>query len=53
MVGDVGLKGSRIDSQSCDFTLSHLVCSKSLQSCPTLHDPTDCNPLGSSVAGIL
>ena len=26
---------------------------KSLQSCPTLCDPIDCNPLGSSVPGIL
>ena len=26
---------------------------KSLQSCPTLCDPLDCNPLGSSVYGIL
>ena len=36
--GDVGSKGSRIDSLPCDFTLSHLLCAKSLQSCPTLHD---------------
>ena len=27
--------------------------SKSLQSCPTLCDPIDCSPLGSSVPGIL
>ena len=26
---------------------------KSLQSCPTLWDPIDCNPPGSSVPGIL
>ena len=26
---------------------------KSLQSCPTLCDPVDCNPPGSSVHGIL
>ena len=26
---------------------------KSLQSCPTLCDPMDCSPLGSSVHGIL
>ena len=25
---------------------------KSLQSCPTLHDPMDCSPPGSSVHGI-
>ena len=30
-----------------------LVCAKSLQSCPTLCDPMDCSPPGSSVHGIL
>ena len=30
-----------------------LCCAKSLQSCPTLCDPTDCSPPGSSVHGIL
>ena len=30
-----------------------VVCAKSLQSCPTLSDPMDCSPLGSSVQGIL
>ena len=29
------------------------VCAKSLQSCPTLHNPIDCSPPGSSVHGIL
>ena len=29
------------------------VCAKSLQSCPTLCDSTDCGPPGSSVQGIL
>ena len=29
------------------------VCAKSLQSCPTLCDPMDCRPPGSSVYGIL
>ena len=28
-------------------------CAESLQSCPTLCDPMDCSPLGSSVHGIL
>ena len=35
--------------------LSHIVicmCTKSLQSCPTLCDPMDCSPPGSSVYGI-
>ena len=29
------------------------VCAKSLQSCPTIFDPMDCSPPGSSVHGIL
>ena len=29
------------------------VCAQSLQSCPTLCDPRDCSPPGSSVHGIL
>ena len=29
------------------------VCAKSLQSCPSLWDPMDCSPPGSSVHGIL
>ena len=32
---------------------SMCVCAKSLQSCPTLCDPMDCSPPGSSVHGIL
>ena len=32
---------------------SYCVCAKSLESCPTLCDPTDCSPPGSSVHGIL
>ena len=30
----------------------HFLCAKSLQLCPTLCDPMDCSPLGSSVHGI-
>ena len=30
-----------------------MLCAKSLQSCPTLFDPMDCSPPGSSVHGIL
>ena len=35
--------------------MTHLVCvcAKSLQSCPTLCNPMDCSPPGSSVQGIL
>ena len=29
------------------------MCAKLLQSCPTLHDPMDCSPPGSSIHGIL
>ena len=49
--------GSRIGSgnrndvsrQNCAVSC----CARSLQSCPTLCDPMDCSPLGSSVHGIL
>ena len=30
-----------------------MCCAESLQSCPTLCDPMNCSPLGSSVHGIL
>ena len=35
--------------------MTHLVCvcAKSLQSCPTLCNPMDCSPPGSSVQGIV
>ena len=33
--------------------VSHAAAAKSLQSCPTLCDPVDGSPLGSSVPGIL
>ena len=33
--------------------MCHCYCAKSLQSCPTLCDPMDCSPSGSSVLGIL
>ena len=35
------------------FSLAGCVCAKPLQSCPTLCDPVDCNPPGSSVHRIL
>ena len=35
------------------LSLPACVCAKSLQSCPTLCDPMDCSPPGSSVSGIL
>ena len=34
-------------------TYTHVLCAKSLQSCLTLCNPKDCNPLGSSVHEIL
>ena len=34
------------------FPLGMLCCALVTQSCPTLCDPTDCSPLGSSVHGI-
>ena len=39
-----------MDSDSSDGSAA---AAKSLQSCPTLCDPTDTGPLGSSVPGIL
>ena len=46
---------NRLDSQtlSGEECLSPCVYSQSLQSCPTLCDPMDCGPPGSSVHGIL
>ena len=43
-------------TQLSDFSFSQgpdAVCVKSLQSCPTLCDPMDYGPLGSSVHGLL
>ena len=40
---------SQVPSSSCILTAT----AKSLQSCPTLCDPIDGSPLGSSVPGIL
>ena len=36
-----------------EFGTDIYMCAKSLQSCPTLCDPMDCRPPGSSVHGIL
>ena len=36
-----------------DWASKNRACAKSLQSCPTLCDPMDCSPPGSSVHGIL
>ena len=38
---------------SIDLFLTSAAAAKSLQSCPTLSDPMDCSPPGSSVPGIL
>ena len=43
-----------IFQESCTkFLPPAAAAAKSLQSCPTLWDPTDSSPLGSSVPGIL
>ena len=42
--------GKHWDSATC---IHAAAAAKSLQSCPTLCDPIDCSPLGSSVPGIL
>ena len=36
-----------------DETIRKAACALSFQSCPVLCDPVDCNPLGSSVHGVL
>ena len=36
-----------------DFAAAAAAAAKSLQSCPTLHDPIDSSPPGSAVPGIL
>ena len=45
----------RVCMRACMRACGHVWCirAKSLQSCPTLCDPTDCSPRGSSVKGIL
>ena len=37
----------------CTYKITAATSAKSLQSCPTLYDPIDGSPLGSSVPGIL
>ena len=44
---------SQKTSQSDHTRTTVAAAAKSLQSCPTLYDPIDGNPLGSSVPGIL
>ena len=41
----------KFEQQTCKVTSA--AAAKSLQSCPTLCDPTDCSPPGSPVPGIL
>ena len=41
------------DKDSNASFLHACTCAKSLRSCPTLCDPPDCSPAGSSVHGIL
>ena len=40
-------------SSYCGYRVPAAAAAKLLQSCPTLYDPTDGSPLGSSVPGIL
>ena len=43
---------SKLLSKSMSAAAAAAAAAKSLQSCPTLWDPKDSNPLGSSVPGI-
>ena len=46
--------GTLMVSLSMSFrSLTYCVCAQSLQLCPTLWDPVDCSPPGSSVCGTL
>ena len=47
-----GFPSELSSTAACELNLSPLH-AQSLQSCPTLCDPVDCNPPGSSVCGIL
>ena len=52
---DPGIKSMSLVSPTLAggfFTTAAAAAAKSLQSCPTLHDPMDCSPPGSSVHGI-
>ena len=41
------------NNTSCNLALAAAATAKSLQSCPTLCDPTDSSPQGSTIPGIL
>ena len=45
----------QLNSQNTHKVVTHIMasCAKVTQSCPTLHDPMDCSPPGSSVHGVL
>ena len=48
-----GCMSSSVPCRLWNVTHCGCLCAKSLQSCPALSDPVDCNVLGSSVHGIL
>ena len=50
-----GLRFYNQDNQQCSASLSkpECMCAQLLQSCPSLCDPIDCSPSGSSVHGLL
>ena len=51
---DIGILRNRIDQASLDYSYARWVAAaKLLQLCPTLRDPIDGSPPGSSVPGIL
>ena len=51
--GSFNLKHLMIDNRHIRSSYSICVCVLASQSCPTLCDPEDCSPPGSSVCGIL
>ena len=49
----IGLENPLSKERNRELTFLECMHGKSLQSCPTLCDPMDCSPPGSSVQGIL
>ena len=54
VVSEAAFPGKVIGHSQCSrLKCAAAAAAKLLQSCPTLHDPMDCSPPGSSVHGIL
>ena len=49
----VNVQVKQLNKEFKNLDMYQMLCARSLQSCPTLRDPTDCSLQGSSVHGIL